>query len=106
MVSSSQDVLIDELICYYNADELELFIHDALDEQADDSAARMVHILGARATDVADLLRELAADPGHPLIETIENRTMYGWTGDLYSWAKFQQLARRIADGITGPPRG
>jgi hypothetical protein len=101
MLSSPQDVLLHELICYYNADELELFIHDGLDEQADESGERMVHILGDRATEVAKLLRELAAHPAHPLFETIEIQTMYGWNGDPYSWAKFQQLARRMSDWIT-----
>jgi hypothetical protein len=101
MPSTPQDVLLYELICYYNADELELFIHDGLEEHADDSAERMVHFYGDRAAEVADLLREMAADPGHPLFETIETRTMYGWNGDPYSWAKFQQTARRMSDGIT-----
>ena len=96
-----EDVMINEFMAYYNADELPLFIHDGLAEQADDSAARMVHSLGDQATEVAGLMREMAADPAHPLFETIGRRTLYDWNADPDSWAKFQQLARRMSDGIT-----
>jgi hypothetical protein len=101
MALTAQDALLEELAAYYNADELPYFIDNALGEQADESAARMVHILGDRAVEVADLLRELADNPEHPLFQTIETQTMYGWNGDSEDWAKFQELARRIADGIT-----
>ena len=96
-----QNALLEEFAAYYNADELQGFIHDGLSEQVDESAARMVHILGNRASEVADLLRQLAADSSHPLFETIGKQTMYDWNGDPDSWAKFQEIARRMADGIT-----
>lgn len=96
-----QDTLLDEFVAYYNADELHGFIHNGLAEQIDESAARMVHILGSRAHEIADLLRQMTADPAHPLFETIGNQTMYKWNGDPDSWAKFQEIARRMADGIT-----
>lgn len=101
MALTAQDALLEELAAYYNADELPYFLDNALGEQADESAARMVHILGDRAVEVADLLRELADNPEHPLFQTIETQTMYGWNGDPDDWAKFQELARRMADGIT-----
>jgi hypothetical protein len=53
----------------------------------------MVHLLGDQATQVADLVREMAADPAHPLFDTIGRRTLYDWNADPDSWAKFQQLA-------------
>ena len=96
-----QDALLEEFAAYYNADELPGFIHDGLAEQVDESAARMVHILGNRAIEVADLLHQMAADPSHPLFETIGKQTMYDWNGDPDSWAKFQEIAQRMADGIT-----
>ncbi|WP_433178773.1 hypothetical protein [Actinoallomurus sp. CA-150999] len=100
MTPNPQDAILEEFAAYYNADELEGFIHDGLAEQVDDSATRMVHILGDRAAEVADLLREMAADPAHPLFETIGTQTMYDWnTPD--SWAKLKEIARRMADGIT-----
>jgi hypothetical protein len=106
MASSPQDVLLDEFVCYYNADKLELFIHDGLVAHADDSAARVVHFHPDRAAEVADLLRELAADPAHPLFATIEIQTLYGWNGDPYSWAKFQQLAQCMSNAIIEAMRG
>jgi hypothetical protein len=81
----------------------------ALTTAADASAARFVHILGDRASEVADLLRNLADDPAHPLFGKIEVHTMYGWNGDPESWTKFQLLARRMADEIArilSRPRG
>jgi hypothetical protein len=101
MASSPQDVLLNEFGCSYHADELELFIHDGLEAHADYSAARMVHFHRDHAAAVADLLREMAANPAHPLFETLEKETLYGWNGDPYSWTRFQQLARRISDTMT-----
>ncbi len=106
VLSSPQGVLLHELGCYYHADELELFIHDGLDEQADKSGKRMVRILGDRAVEVAELMRELAADPAHPLFGTIEISTLYSWNGDPYSWARFQQFAQRMSDSITKATSG
>ncbi|ONF72134.1 hypothetical protein [Amycolatopsis keratiniphila] len=106
MSPNPQDTMLDEFGAYYNADELELFIHDGLAEQADESAERLVHILGDRAAEVADLLRRMAADPAHPLFETLSTQTMYDWNADPGSWAKFQQLARRMSDGITKATSG
>ncbi|MFI6303931.1 hypothetical protein ACIBCH_18825 [Amycolatopsis thailandensis] len=79
---------------------MEYFIHDGLAEQADESAERMVHILGDRAIEVATLMREMAADPAHPFYQTIRRRTNYDWVAE-GSWPKFQQIARRMSDGIT-----
>jgi hypothetical protein len=42
----------------------------------------------------------MAADPAHPLFETIGKQTMYDWNGDADSWAKFQEIARRMSKGI------
>ncbi|RSM77062.1 hypothetical protein DL991_21160 [Amycolatopsis sp. WAC 01375] len=106
MTPTPQDALLNEFISYYNSDELELFIHDNLEEQADESAERMVHILGDRAVEVASLMREMAADPAHPFYRTICKRTMYDWDEDQDSWAKFQQLAQRVSDGITKATSG
>ncbi|OXM47974.1 hypothetical protein [Amycolatopsis alba] len=101
MTRTPQDALLDEFILYYNVDELGLFIYDNLAEHADESAERMVRILGDRAVEVARLMREMAADPAHPFYQTICSRTMYDWAEDQDSWARFQQLARRMSDGIT-----
>jgi hypothetical protein len=100
MTPDPQAALLEELTAYYNADELPLFIDDGLLEQGDQSAARLVHVLGDRAPEAARLLRELAADPAHPLFERIGIQTMYDWNGDSESWAKFTQLANHIADRI------
>ena len=100
------DAMFGEFAAYYNADELPYFIHDGLAEQADDSADRMVAILGKGASEVADLLRQMAADPAHPLFQTIAIQTMYDWNGDPDSWAKFQEIARRMADRITAATGG
>jgi hypothetical protein len=101
-----QDALLEELTAYYNADELPLFIDDGLLQQGDHSARRLVHVLGDRAPEAANLLRELAADPAHPLFERIGIQTMYDWNGDSESWARFQQLAGHIADGIDAQSGG
>ena len=95
-----QEALLEEFTAYYNADELPEFIHDGLAEQVDESAARMVHILGNHASEVADLIHAMAADPSHPLFEAIGRQTLYDWNGDADSWEKFQEIARRMADGI------
>jgi hypothetical protein len=103
---SAQEALLEEFAAYYNADELPYFLPHGLDEQVDDSAARMVHILGTGAAAVAVLIREMAADPAHPLHQTIEIQTMYGWNGDPESWQTFQQIADRMAGDIDAATSG
>lgn len=100
MMPTPQDVLLNEFGTHYLADELDHFIHDALEEHADHSVTRIVRFHSDRAAEVADLLQEMAADPAHPLFETIGKETLYDWNGDQDSWAKFQRLARRMSDGI------
>jgi hypothetical protein len=100
MPPSPQDALLHEFAAYYTADELPGFIDDHLLDRGGESADRLVHILGDDAAELPGLLREMAADPGHPLLETIGIETQFDWNGDLESWAKFQQLARHIADRI------
>jgi hypothetical protein len=92
--------MLEEFVSYYNADELEGFIHDGLQEQVDDSAARMVHILGGRACEVAALLSEMAANREHPLFETVGRQTMVDWNADPVWWDAFQAIAERMADRI------
>lgn len=106
MPPTPQDALLDEFTAYYTADELPGFIDDHLLEHGGDSAARLVHILGDGAAELPDLLREMAADPGHRLVETIGMQTQYDWNGDPESWEKFQRLARHIADHIEASTGG
>ena len=96
-----QAAILKEFGMYYNADELGNFYPDRLGGRADRSAARLSRILGDRASEAAELLRELAANPEHPLFVQIEIQTMYGWNDGAESRAVFQELACRIADGIT-----
>jgi hypothetical protein len=96
-----EDVLLDEFSTYYQADELPLFIETGLSEWVDDSAARIVNFHADVAPQAADLLRNMASDPAHPLLETIAAQTTFGWNGDPHSWEVFQKLALRMADAIT-----
>ncbi|WP_143105077.1 hypothetical protein [Amycolatopsis regifaucium] len=93
-------MLLNEFGTYYLADELGYFVDDALEEHADHSATRIVRFHSDLAAEVADLLQKMAADPAHPLFETIGKETLYDWNGDQDSWAKFQRLARRMSEGI------
>ena len=47
------------------------------------------------------LLREMAGDRSRPLFELIAEGTLIWWTDDDETWAKFQQVAHRIADQVT-----
>ena len=92
---------LDEFAAYYTADELPMFIHDALVEHADESADRLLHILGPdEAHEAAALLRAAAEDPAHPLLAEIGDATQFEWNGEPESWSRFQQLAGRIAERI------
>ena len=96
-----RDATLEEFTAYYNADELHAFIDDALLEHADESGARLVHILGSEgAAQAAELLRAAAGDPAHPLLAEISENTLFDWNGEPESWRQFQRLAGRIADKI------
>lgn len=99
MPITPEDAIVDEFTAYYNADVLPGFIADHLEEQADDSGARLLHILGRDgAVEAAELLRAMADDREHPLLELINTRTMFDWNADDESWERFQRITRRMAD--------
>jgi hypothetical protein len=97
---SPHSALVDEFAAYYTADELPLFIDDHLLEHGDESADRLIHILGPQAPEAAELLRAAAEDPAHPLLGDISAATQFDWNGEPESWSRFQQLAARIADRV------
>lgn len=98
---SAQDALLDEFGCYWLGDEIPDVRYVSLMREADRAAGRVVRHHGKRASELATLLREMAANRSHPLFEPIAEGTLIWWTDDDASWAKFQQVAHRIADRIT-----
>jgi len=98
--------VLDEFGCYWLGDEIPDVCSVSLMPEADRAAGRMVRRHGERASEVAVLLREMAADRSHPLFEPIAEGTLIWWTDDDPSWAKFQQVADRIADQITSALAG
>ena len=98
---SPQDALLDEFGCYWLGDEIPDVRSVSLMPEAARAAGRVLRQHRERASEVAVLLRELAADRSHPLFGPIAEGTLISWTDDDASWAKFQQVAHRIADRIT-----
>ncbi len=96
----AREVLLEEFATYYQADELSLFTATGLPDWVDNSASRIVQFHADVGSQVANLLREMASDATHPLFQTIENQTMFGWNGDPESWGVFQQIAQQMADAI------
>ena len=96
-MKNPRDVVISEFVNYYNADELPQVLAGDVDEQADESGRRFVHVLGARAREGTSLL--LGAVDGHDesLLEDLDRRTMYAWSGT----REDRELLRRIVRGIS-----
>jgi methionine salvage enolase-phosphatase E1 len=93
------DAVVNEFVCYYQADELPQVLSDVTGH-ADDSAERLVEELGPSASQVAVMLRELADDQRHPLVYRIQGEIRYKWYRTDRDWAAFRVLVRRIADRI------
>ena len=94
------ELLLDELVNYYNADVLP---SPAASLTADDfrrSARRLVAFHGQRAEDVADLLMQLSGDASNPLFVKIESSTLYHWNGTPEDWETFRRMATRIATDV------
>lgn len=95
-----QDAVMHEFIAYYNSDADEDFVRQSVDEWAWESACRLFRVTGNRQAEVSLLLRSLAADKVHPLIEPLEIASLTSWTGEIGSWRLFQSLATAIAGRI------
>ena len=91
------DVVMHEFVSYYNADELPFVIEGGLDEQADDSGRRLVHLLGARAREAAVMLQRVIDGQDDRLLEELDRRTLYGWSGT----SEDRDLLRRIVERIS-----
>ncbi len=97
---TADEVLLDELGNYYNADVLPYPMTLLGDDDADQSARRIVLFYRSRAPEVAELLRRLASNPHDDMFITIERQTMMGWNGDPDEWQVFERLTRRMAETI------
>ncbi len=93
-------VLLEELTCYYNIDELPEALALGLVQQADSSAAHVVHVLGYRAVDVVTILLGMSGDRDHALFDPLEAGTLIDWNHDETAWPLFQEIARGMIDGI------
>ena len=97
MVKDPRDVVLSEFVNYYNADELPLVLTGDVDEQADDSARHFVHELGARAREAVTMLQRVVAGQDDHLLEDLDRRTHYGWSGT----PEDRELLRRIVERIS-----
>ncbi|HEY8578630.1 MAG TPA: hypothetical protein VIL72_02000, partial [Beijerinckiaceae bacterium] len=80
MPRDPQQALLDEFASYYNADELPLFIDSGLEEMADQSGDRLVQAVGPEGrAELAGQLRSLLEDRWQPLLQQIEDETLYDW---------------------------
>jgi hypothetical protein len=96
-VKDPRDVVLSEFVNYYNADELPLVLAGDVDEQADDSGRRFVHVLGAGAWRATSALQRVVDGEDESLLEDLDRRTMYAWSGT----QEDKELLRRIVRGIS-----
>ncbi len=100
---TADEIILNEFDCYYQADEMPSWGAEFpayLADRAVDSAQRVIWDAGREgALGVAELLRFLAHDRDHPVLEQIVSETLIGWN-DPDEWPVFQELAKRIAREI------
>lgn len=91
-----REVVLDEFASYYHADELAFVVPDGVDDWADDTARRLVHLLGGRASEAVAVLQRVSRRQDDELLEELDRRTWYGWSGTAENWALFCAIVARI----------
>ena len=90
------ELLLDELVNYYNGDVLPDPVASLTAEDFTASARRLVAFHEERAKEVADLLLRLSKEPSNPKFVEIESNTLFHWNGTPEDWATFQRLASEV----------
>lgn len=94
--------VVSELVCWYQPAELPLegeagYWDVLVPALASESAERLGEVVGAdRVAELAELLKEAAADPAHPLVSAATRATLLDW-GAKHTWPFTQAVFRGIA---------
>lgn len=97
---SPERIVLSEFGTYYLSDEIEYPYSEALLERAEGTAVNWVAWYSPNEARVAAaLLRELAADPAHPLHDDLTRASNLAWE-EAEAWPWFQRLALAIADRV------
>jgi AraC-like DNA-binding protein len=104
---TAQEILLDELGCYYLGDEIASVGSDfvpTIPRRAATSVARMSRHAGADGrAPLVELLNALRDDRQHRLHSRIAETTLIGWTDDDDAWRSFQMLATAMIAGLQSP---